>query len=85
MEGMKKFADLTEEAKTAIKNHDWSTLADLMNSNFEMRRELYGDAALGVDNLKMIEIGCSFGAAVKFPGSGGAVLGFLNDQSRMVC
>lgn len=82
--GMKQFAELTDEATKAIKNHDWSTLADLMNANFGLRRELYGDAALGVDNLRMIEIGRSFGAAVKFPGSGGAVLGLLNDQSRMV-
>ncbi|XP_042863158.1 probable glucuronokinase 2 isoform X1 [Penaeus japonicus] len=81
--GMKQFAELTDEATKAIKNHDWSNLADLMNANFGLRRELYGDAALGVDNLRMIEIGRSFGAAVKFPGSGGAVLGLLNDQSRM--
>ncbi|KAK7069818.1 hypothetical protein SK128_016027 [Halocaridina rubra] len=81
--GMRKFAELTDKAAVAIKNQEWASLADLMNENFNVRRQLYGDGALGADNLRMIEIGRSFGAAVKFPGSGGAVLGLLNDQSKM--
>ena len=84
MNGMKKFAVLTDKAEKAIINQDWSTLAECMNENFALRRQLYGDEALGADNLRMIDIGQRYGAAVKFPGSGGAVVGLLNDQTRMV-
>ncbi|CAL4069800.1 unnamed protein product [Meganyctiphanes norvegica] len=82
-EGMRKFAELTDEAAVAIQANDWQKLADLMNDNFNLRRSLYGDAALGNDNLRMINIGRNAGAAVKFPGSGGAVLGLLTDPSKM--
>ncbi|KAK8738549.1 hypothetical protein OTU49_003931 [Cherax quadricarinatus] len=82
IEGMQKFAELTDLAAKAFKIADWSALASLMNENFDLRRQLYGDVALGQENLKMINIGRSYGAAVKFPGSGGAVIGFLQDESK---
>lgn len=82
-EGMRKFAELTDEAAVAIQSSDWQKLAELMNDNFNLRRSLYGDAALGHDNLRMINIGRNAGAAVKFPGSGGAVLGLLTDRNKM--
>lgn len=81
---MQKFAELTDRASEALRCLDWSTLADLMNENFDLRRQLYTDAALGEENLHMVNVGRRFGAAVKFPGSGGAVLGLLNDQTVMV-
>lgn len=37
-----------------------------------------GDAALGVDNLRMVAIAREVGAAGKFPGSGGAILGVID-------
>nr|XP_045582385.1 probable glucuronokinase 2 isoform X1 [Procambarus clarkii] len=83
IEGMQKFAELTCLATTALKSADWSTLAHLMNENFNLRRQLYGDAALGEENLLMINIARRFGAAVKFPGSGGAVVGLLQDRAKM--
>ena len=82
--GMQKFATLTDKATEAILKQDWSTLAELMNENFDLRRQLYSDAVLGDENLRMVSLGRSLGAAVKFPGSGGAVLGILNDQAKMV-
>ena len=78
-EAMQKFADLTVEAKSAILDGNWENLADLMEKNFSLRRSIYGDACLGDDDLKMIEIGRKFGAACKFPGSGGAILGLLKN------
>ena len=35
---------------------------------------MFGDAALGALNLKMIEVARSVGAAAKFTGSGGAIV-----------
>ena len=49
-------------------------LAELMDTNFDLRRSLYGDAALGAVNIAMVECARSCGAAAKFCGSGGCVL-----------
>lgn len=81
--GMQKFAILTDKAKKAIENQNWSDLVELMNENFDLRRQLYGDAVLGDENLRMVALGRGLGAAVKFPGSGGAVLGIVTDSSKM--
>eukprot|EP00933_Yihiella_yeosuensis_P051473 TRINITY_DN49416_c0_g1_i1.p1 TRINITY_DN49416_c0_g1~~TRINITY_DN49416_c0_g1_i1.p1 ORF type:complete len:689 (-),score=118.68 TRINITY_DN49416_c0_g1_i1:103-2169(-) len=75
VEGMKKFGEFAFEARKAIENRDHSKFADLVDQNFALRRSLYGDLALGQANLEMVEICKSCGCAVKFPGSGGAVLG----------
>jgi glucuronokinase len=80
IEGMKHFAQLTVQAKDALLRRDHSTLADLMDENFTTRRRIYGDACLGAKNLRMIEICKSLGAAAKFPGSGGAVLGLCRPR-----
>lgn len=82
VDAMKAFAELTKKAKDAIQNKNWPGLAQLMNDNFGLRRSIYGDPCLGADNIKMVEIGRRFGAACKFPGSGGAVVGLLLDSSN---
>eukprot|EP00913_Durusdinium_trenchii_P013956 g13104.t1 len=53
-----------------------------MDQNFNLRRKLYGDACLGSKNLEMIEICRRCNCAVKFPGSGGAVLGLCRSEDR---
>ncbi|EDQ91895.1 uncharacterized protein MONBRDRAFT_14509 [Monosiga brevicollis MX1] len=83
VEGMKRFASFAEEAKQAIEEGDHGRLADLMDANFSLRREIYGDACLGEANLRMVSIAKSFNSAVKFPGSGGAVVGLCRDASRL--
>ena len=75
MSGMAQFASLTEQAKAAILIGDHDRLGELMNANFALRRELYGDGALGAQMLKLVSIAQSHGVPVKFPGSGGAVVG----------
>lgn len=81
---MQRLAELTDEASQALKSGDWTSLVALMNENFNIRRKMYGEKALGELNLRMIYIGRSYGAAVKFSGSGGAVVGLLNDPTQMV-
>ena len=51
---------------------------------FALFRSLYGDSVLGASNLRMVEIARSLGSAVKFPGSGGAVIGLCQDPQQMV-
>ncbi|XP_028666078.1 glucuronokinase with putative uridyl pyrophosphorylase [Erpetoichthys calabaricus] len=81
---MKTFADLTDKAKEALEKRNWETLVDLMNQNFDLRRQLYSDECLGEGNLKMVKIAREFGSAVKFPGSGGAVTGLCLNPDNMV-
>ena len=52
--------------------------ARLFARNFDGRRALFGDAALGRDNIRMVEIARECGASAKFPGSGGAVVGVVD-------
>lgn len=49
-------------------------LGSMLDQNFELRRGVYGDAALGATNVEMVETARAVGAAAKFCGSGGAVL-----------
>ena len=81
--GMKTFAQITDKAKAAFENQDWETFANLMNENFNLRQELYGDKALGSSNLRMIELARSHGAAAKFSGSGGAIVGMSRPSTNV--
>ncbi|CAG8564510.1 6857_t:CDS:2 [Dentiscutata heterogama] len=56
-------------------------LAKLMNMNFNLRQEIYGNRTLGKNNLKMIELARKFGFAAKFTGSGGAIVGLWEDEN----
>lgn len=64
----------TASAREAIAS-EWATL---FTRNFDGRRSLFGDPALGRDNIRMIEIAREVGAAAKLPGSGGAVVGVVD-------
>eukprot|EP01061_Rhynchopus_euleeides_P004282 TRINITY_DN13546_c0_g1_i1.p1 TRINITY_DN13546_c0_g1~~TRINITY_DN13546_c0_g1_i1.p1 ORF type:complete len:685 (+),score=267.27 TRINITY_DN13546_c0_g1_i1:138-2057(+) len=80
---MQAFGSFASEGKAAVLSGDHAKLGSLMDANFNLRRELYTDACLGDTNLRMIELARSFGAHVKFPGSGGATVGMLDDPSRL--
>jgi len=79
---MKKFAGFAAEAKQALERGDHKHFGRLMNMNFDLRRKIYGDDAIGEKNLQMIEIARSLGAPVKFPGSGGAVFGMYESDEQ---
>eukprot|EP01065_Artemidia_motanka_P040725 TRINITY_DN5152_c1_g1_i1.p1 TRINITY_DN5152_c1_g1~~TRINITY_DN5152_c1_g1_i1.p1 ORF type:complete len:672 (+),score=213.78 TRINITY_DN5152_c1_g1_i1:84-2018(+) len=80
--GMKQFGGLTDQARDALLRRDYAKVGSLMDENFELRRRLYSDPAIGEGNLRMVELGRQFGAHMKFPGSGGAVVGYMPDPSR---
>lgn len=46
-----------------------------MAQNFALRRRMYGDH-LGTTNMALVGIATALGAAAKFPGSGGAAIGY---------
>lgn len=81
--GMREFARLTDHAVEAIEDRDYEAFGDLINRNFDLRRRLYGEQALGSHNLEMVEIARSAGLPAKFPGSGGAIVGIYDDPARL--
>lgn len=77
-----EWRELTDSAKEALEQRDYQRFAQLMNRNFDLRRSVLGDKALGRENLEMIEIGRKLGAPTKLPGSGGAVIGIYWDEEH---
>ncbi|KAH6833339.1 glucuronokinase G [Perilla frutescens var. hirtella] len=71
---MEEVADVALEGQAALIAKDYAKLATLMNRNFDLRRQMFGDEALGAMNIEMVEIARRVGAASKFTGSGGAVV-----------
>jgi glucuronokinase len=82
IDAMSIFAGYAVEAKQALEEGDSKRFGVLMNMNFDLRRKIYGDDAIGKRNLQMVEIARSHGAPVKFPGSGGAVVGMYEDEEQ---
>ena len=80
VEAMRTFAAYTDAAREALEAGDSDLLGELMNQNFDLRRRIYGDAAIGAKNLEMIELGRSFGMPAKFCGSGGAIVMICEDD-----
>ncbi|XP_053502582.1 glucuronokinase with putative uridyl pyrophosphorylase [Ictalurus furcatus] len=84
VDAMKRFANLTDQARGAFESKDWPRLAQLMDENFELRRSVYTESCLGTGNLRMVQMARQLGSAVKLPGSGGAVVGLCMDPDRLV-
>ncbi|KAL1530773.1 hypothetical protein AB1Y20_001671 [Prymnesium parvum] len=82
VDAMRTFGAYTDEGRKALLARDWETFGKLMDANFALRREIYGDACLGESNLAMIEIAQRMGMPVKFPGSGGAVVGMSHTEAE---
>ncbi|XP_071488373.1 uncharacterized protein [Diadema antillarum] len=73
--GMQKFAELTDQCRAALESGNHTELVRLMNANFDLRRQMYGDKVIGPENLRMVELAKQYGSSAKFSGSGGAVIG----------
>jgi glucuronokinase len=82
IDAMATFASYALEAKQMLEEKNYKRFAKLMNMNFDLRRKVYGDKAIGEQSLRMIEIARSLGASSKFPGSGGAVIGMYEDEDH---
>lgn len=71
---MIELGEFADRAKNCLTNGDFAQLANLMDSNFAMRRKLYGDAVVGATNIAAVNMATNLGFAAKFTGSGGAIL-----------
>ncbi|GAQ91706.1 GHMP kinase family protein [Klebsormidium nitens] len=81
---MEEVASIAEEGREALEKGDHKAIAELMNRNFDLRRQMFGDEALGAMNIDMVMTARSVGAAAKFTGSGGAVVAFCPQGSDQV-
>ncbi|CAG8477620.1 5109_t:CDS:2 [Cetraspora pellucida] len=93
VDAMIKFASYAEQTYHLLLDSSTSQttkrvkLAKLMNMNFNLRQEIFGNKILGKNNLKMIELARKFGFAAKFTGSGGTIVGLWeaeNDKDVML-
>ncbi len=75
---MKFWAALAEEVKNRLLSGKGSTIGELLNANFDMRRKIY---KISQGNIEMVELARSTGASAKFSGSGGAIVGTYTDDA----
>lgn len=75
---MVEFAGFAAEAREALLRRDATTLAALMNKNFDLRRRICN---LSPSHVRMVEVARSVGASAKFSGSGGAIIGTYRDEA----
>ncbi|KAK9152413.1 hypothetical protein Syun_010722 [Stephania yunnanensis] len=66
---MNKVSDIALEGRDVLLEKNYSKLAALMNQNFDLRRVMFGDDALGSMNIEMVEVARRVGAASKFTGA----------------
>lgn len=72
VEGMARFAGFAQAGKIALQNRDYDRLNELINANFDLRRQL---CRLPQGQVEMIDVARSCGVSAKFAGSGGAIVG----------
>ncbi|MEI7831696.1 MAG: GHMP kinase [bacterium] len=74
-EAMLTFASFAELGKQALADGDHAFFTHLMGDAFLLRRKIFGDVVLGVDNLRLTAIANSHGLTGATCGSGGAIVG----------
>ncbi len=77
LQAMKRWAQITEEFRDALTKADNQRMHDLMNENFDLRKNLI---PVSKGNIEMVELARSTGASAKFTGSGGAIIGTYTDE-----
>lgn len=77
MDAMKYFAERAELAREALLHHQPDKLHQLMNENFDKRKEIFPISRM---NMEMVNVARACGASAKFSGSGGAIVGVYEDE-----
>lgn len=73
-------ARCAEEGREALRAGDVKKLGRLMDRNFDLRREMFGDSGPERHNVRLVEIAREAGFAAKLPGSGGAAIILLRER-----
>ena len=77
IDAMKFFAERAEMARDCILSQQPEKLHQIMNDNFDKRREIFPISRM---NLEMVSLARSVGASAKFSGSGGAIVCTYDDE-----
>ncbi len=77
LDTLHRLADIAEAGKDALLQGDFAQLHDLMNENFDLRRQIM---KISESNLEMIQTARQCGASAKFAGSGGSIIGMYTDE-----
>ncbi|MDH3345666.1 MAG: hypothetical protein OEL75_00625 [Kiritimatiellaceae bacterium] len=75
---MEQWAGFAEQVRGCLKTGDLASIGPLLNSNFDLRRRL---CRIHPDNIEMVEAARAVGASAKFTGSGGAIVGTIEDDA----
>ncbi|MDE0736063.1 MAG: hypothetical protein OSB47_09585 [Pirellulaceae bacterium] len=78
VQAMESFADLAMAGREALGQGDLEELGRLMDQNFDLRSRI---CELPPTQVEMVERAREVGAAAKFAGSGGAIVGVYRDQA----
>ncbi len=76
-DAMQKFAELSDLARMAIQERNWTRLGELMDANFDLRRSI---CKIASGQIQMVDLAHSVGVSAKFAGSGGAIIGTFPDE-----
>ncbi len=79
VEAMRRFAELTVQARQALLDHDAAGFGRLLNANFDLRRSI---CRLPAAHVEMVEAARRAGATAQFAGSGGAIVGTCDDEAQ---
>ncbi len=79
-ETLQSIANLATLGKEAIERHDYETLHELVNQNFDFRTRIYNIHPV---NIQMIETARKLGASASFTGSGGSIIGLYRDDEML--
>jgi glucuronokinase len=75
---LERLAGLAEAGKQALADRDVPRLKRLMNENFDLRRSIM---PISDANLELVETARQCGASAKFAGSGGSIVGVVDDDA----
>lgn len=79
--GIKRWAELAQQARDLILTGQGRDIGPLMNANFDLRARLI---KISPGNQRLVETGRKLGACTKFAGSGGAIIGMYDgDPERL--
>jgi glucuronokinase len=81
LDGIKRWAELAQQARDLIAAGRGSEIGPLLNANFDLRASLI---SISPGNRQLVETGRKLGAYTKFAGSGGAIVGsYDGDPARL--
>ena len=76
---MTEFADIAQQGRDALVAGNLGALPALVNANFDLRDRIFNVAE---ENRRMVMVARQSGACAKFAGSGGAIVGLVEDEAQ---